>query len=240
MPTIFTFKRTEKKYLMSEAVYEALRSALVPYMKVDKYGLHTICNIYYDTQCYDLIRTSIEKPVYKEKLRLRSYGIPSEQSDVFIEIKKKYNGIVYKRRIMLPLHQASDYLEHGAYPPDDSQILHEIDYFIKFYQPTAKLFLAYDRIAMYGIDDPDFRITFDRNIRSRSERLRLSAGDDGELLFADAPRYLMEVKITGAMPLWLSHILAQLELYPVSFSKYGAVYTSKILTQNKGESQYVI
>lgn len=240
MPTIYTFKRTEKKYLMQEAVYEALRCALAPYMAVDEYGLHTICNIYYDTQRYDLIRTSLEKPIYKEKLRLRSYGIPTAQSNVFIEIKKKYNGIVYKRRIMLPLQQAVDYLEHGVYPPDDSQILHEIDYFIKFYQPAPKLFLAYDRIAMYGRDDPDFRITFDQNIRSRSERLSLPDGDDGELLFSEPPLYLMEVKITGAMPLWFSHILAQLELYPVSFSKYGEIYINKILTQNKGETQYVI
>lgn len=228
--TITTFKRTEKKYLMSPETYERLREALDPYMQVDEYGLHTICNIYYDTEHYDLIRTSLDKPIYKEKLRLRSYGIPNDDSKVFIEIKKKYKGVVYKRRIMLPHSQAAAYLNEGIYPSHkDSQILHEIDYFIKFYQPKPKLFLAYDRIAMFGRADSRFRLTFDQKIRSRENRLSLTEGDDGTLLFGDKPLYLMEVKIDGALPLWLSHILTELEIYPVSFSKYGTIYGRKVL-----------
>lgn len=234
---VLTFKRTEKKYLMSEETYLRLREAMEPYMQVDQYGLHTICNIYYDTEHYDLIRTSLDKPVYKEKLRLRSYGIPTDTSTVYLEIKKKCDGIVYKRRIGLKYVDAVRYLENGVLPKKDSQILHEIDYFIHFYKPEPKLFLAYDRIAMFGKENPDFRLTFDTNIRSREDDLDLRLGDRGELLFGSDPahRYLLEVKIDGAMPLWLSHILTDLQIWPTSFSKYGAIYSAKINSDSNRE-----
>jgi SPX domain protein involved in polyphosphate accumulation len=167
----------EKKYLLTKEQYNQLLNRIEPFMLRDKYGLHTICNIYYDTDNYDLIRISSERPIYKEKLRLRSYGIPSEEDTVFLEIKKKYKGTVYKRRISLRLKDAVNYLEHGIKPCCDNQILHEIDYFIDYYKPSGKVFIAYDRTAFYGREDASIRITFDQNIRSRTYDLDLSKGD---------------------------------------------------------------
>ena len=220
------FNRYEKKYLMTEEIYLELRERLAPYMSVDQYGLHTICNLYYDTKDYDLIRRSIEKPVYKEKLRLRSYGIPTMESTVFLEIKKKYNKIVNKRRIQLTLQDAYDYIESGIRPKMDSQILNEIDFFLHRYHLQRSVYLAYDRIALFQKDDPDFRVTFDQNIRSRQLDMGLEKGDMGKNLLPPG-YYLMESKIMGATPLWFSQILSDLDIYPVSFSKYGNIYKTR-------------
>ena len=162
------FKRYEKKYMLTKEQYEKFRETADNYMKVDEYGLSTICNIYYDTDAYDLIRNSIEKPVYKEKIRLRSYGVPTDKSTVFLELKKKYKGIVYKRREAMTLTEAYQCVENLDMGERKDQISQEIDYFLKMYRPVPKVFLAYDRIAMFGIEDHAFRITFDFNIRSRN------------------------------------------------------------------------
>jgi hypothetical protein len=220
---IFVFNRYEKKYLMPQAIYQRLRERLVPYMQVDEYGLHTICNIYYDTADQLLIRRSIEKPPYKEKLRLRSYGIPTAESTVFVEIKKKYQDVVNKRRIALTLQQAYDYLDRGVRPPAEGPILRELDCLLERYPLHRGLFLAYDRVAMVGREDPEFRVTFDRRIRSRRTDLALERGDGGELLLPEGWA-LMETKVLGATPLWFTRILSELALYPVSFSKYGSIY----------------
>lgn len=217
------FSRYEKKYLMPEHVYRALRAALEARMQVDQYGLHTICNIYYDTPDDLLIRRSLEHPVYKEKLRLRSYGIPGPDSPVFLEIKKKYDNIVNKRRVQMTLEEAYRYVEHGQRPEPDCQILREIDFFLARYPLCRRLYLAYDRIALFGREDPDFRVTFDANIRSRRTQMGLEDGDHGVLLLPEGTR-LMESKIMGATPLWFSRILSRLNIYPTSFSKYGCVY----------------
>ncbi|WP_283680601.1 polyphosphate polymerase domain-containing protein [Parablautia sp. Marseille-Q6255] len=217
------FNRYEKKYLMPEEIYQELRYRLQPYMQEDAYGLHTICNIYYDTPDSYLIRHSIEHPAYKEKLRLRSYGIPTLDSTVFLEIKKKYHKIVNKRRIQLTLQEAYDYVEHGMRPQQDSQILHEIDFFLHRYPLERGLYLAYDRIALFGRENHDFRITFDQNIRSRHTAMGLENGDCGQLLLPKG-YYLMESKVMGATPLWFTEILSELSIYPVSFSKYGNIY----------------
>ena len=220
------FNRYEKKYLMPENIYLELRKQLKPYMQVDEYGLHTICNIYYDTPDFDLIRRSIEKPVYKEKLRLRSYGIPKMDSTVFLEIKKKYQKVVNKRRIPLTLKEAYDYVEKGIKPQKESQILNEIDFFLKRYPLQRGVYLAYDRIALFQKDDHDFRVTFDHNIRSRQIDMGLEKGDAGKLLLPE-DYYLMESKIMGAAPLWFTQILSDLKIYPVSFSKYGNIYKTR-------------
>ena len=220
------FNRCEKKYLMPEEVYLELRRRLEPYMAVDQYGVHTICNIYYDTPDFELIRRSIEKPVYKEKLRLRSYGVPQMDSTVFLEIKKKYEKVVNKRRIPLTLREAYDYVEHGIRPEGNGQILNEIDFFLKRYDLQRGVYLAYDRVALFQRNDPDFRVTFDHNIRSRRIDMGLEKGDAGKLLL---PRqyYLMESKVMGATPLWFTQILSELKIYSVSFSKYGNVYKTQ-------------
>ena len=196
------FERIEKKYFLSELQYGVLMRLMESHMEIDEYGKSTICNIYYDTPDFELIRTSIGKPVYKEKLRLRSYGIPDDMDKVFIEIKKKYDGVVYKRRIQLPYKEAGKYLDHGIRPESmvNKQILKELDYFKGFYNVKPVVYIAYDRIAVHGKEDTSLRITFDQNIRFRQEDLDLALGDAGKLLFHHN-EILMEVKAPGAYPL---------------------------------------
>lgn len=210
--------------------YDKLRELISPYMTEDKFGMHTICSIYFDTDDDRLIRNSIEKPLYKEKLRLRSYGVPkSDDHEVFLELKKKYKGIVYKRRQALTLSAAESCIQSGRFPAD-SQIFREIEYFRCYYSAYPKIFIAYDRIAMTGIDETSLRMTFDFKIRCRRDELDLRAGDHGIELLSNGS-VLMEIKIPNAMPLWLSSALSQLKLYPVSFSKYGQFYIKEL----KGE-----
>ncbi|MBQ8974531.1 MAG: polyphosphate polymerase domain-containing protein [Oscillospiraceae bacterium] len=223
------FNRYEKKYLMDIHTWEKLMRELEPYMRQDEYGVYTICNIYYDTPDNLLIRRSIEKPAYKEKLRLRSYGVPGLDDSVFLEIKKKYNKVVNKRRISIPLLDAYRWLDEGIAPREDSQIHREIAFFLSRYDLHRGLYLAYDRTALAGIEDPDFRVTFDRNIRSRRTDMGLERGDCGQLLLP-REQILMESKIMGAAPLWFSHILSGLKIFPVSFSKYGSIYKRELLT----------
>lgn len=216
------FKRVEKKYLLTPQQYKILCQGLRPYMKADEHGEYTICNLYYDTTDFELIRTSLEKPVYKEKLRLRSYGVPRSSTPVFAEIKKKYKGVVYKRREVLPCGQAMEYLS-GMPCPRDSQILREISWMLHTRELAPRVFIGYDRTALAGIDNPALRITFDTGLRWRIGQLDLRNGDYGmPLLSSDA--ILMEIKIPGSAPLWLSRLLSRTEVYPTSFSKYGACY----------------
>lgn len=224
------FERTEIKYRLDANMLENLVYAISPYVTPDKYREYTICNLYLDTDDYALIRNSIEKPVFKEKLRLRSYGTPTADSNVFLEIKRKYKGVVAKRRIGIALWEAESYIEEGVAPSDNSQIFREIDYMMKRYSPVPKLFLAYDRMAVTGADDKNLRITFDRNIRSRQDDLHLENGDRGELLL-DKSECIMEIKTNTAIPLWLSDILSRYQVYPASFSKYGTVYKQKIWSE---------
>lgn len=222
----YVFERYEKKYLLTEEKYHIFTKELEPYMQVDEYGLSTICNIYYDTPNFYLIRKSLEKPRYKEKFRVRSYGVPTDSSDVFLEIKKKLGGIVYKRRAHMSHRQSVDYLNFGI-KPYESQILREIDYFFMYYTPSPAVFLAYDRVAMYGIQDPGLRMTFDSNIRSRFTELDLTLGDHGEYLLSGNEKYLLEIKVMNAMPVWLTGLLSKYQIFPTSFSKYGKVYEKK-------------
>ena len=224
------FQRYEKKYLLDREQYEGFREAIEGFMQVDEYGKSTICNIYYDTEHYDLIRASIERPPYKEKLRLRSYGVPKLSDTVFLEVKKKYKGIVYKRRIALPLAEAYESLERGRLTGEKGQIGREINYFIKRYHPVPKLYLAYDRIAMFGTEDNELRMTFDFSVRSREEELDLAKGDRGELLL-DEGKVILEIKVRDAYPFWLVQALEQFEVYPGSFSEYGNVYKKIILPE---------
>ncbi len=221
-----TFKRIEKKYLLDKDKYIQLIDRLNPYIQLDEYGLHTICNVYFDTENFDLIRRSIDKPVYKEKLRLRSYGVPKKDSQVFLEIKKKYRGVVYKRRVSLTLEEAESYLSNKC-ELSEGQIEKEIDYFVKFYKPIPKIYIAYDRMAYFGKKESNLRITFDENIRSREDFLELKYGDAGKLLL-DKGNKLMEIKVSGAIPFEISRVLSELEIFPVSFSKYGNVYKNKL------------
>lgn len=230
------FERVEKKYLLPETVFRRLLPELRKHMEDDVYGRYTISNIYFDTDRFDLIRTSLERPVYKEKLRLRCYGTPTEDGTVFAEIKKKYKGIVYKRRISLSLKEARRYLVYGLQPDmtgwkfTQVQIFREIDYMKKRYGLRPAAFIAYDRTALAGREDPELRVTFDTNIRCRDHSLDLAEGKSGQQLLPKGT-VLMEVKIPGAMPLWMAELFEDILPYQASFSKYGAYY--RTLTEEK-------
>ena len=231
---IEVFRRKEIKYVLSPEQYETLMKKLKGHVEKDQYYKSTICNIYYDTDNYDLIVHSIDKPVYKEKVRLRSYEVPKLDDYVFLEIKKKRFGIVGKRRIKIKLKNFYDYIKTGKCNNCNKQIQKEIDYCFKMYDLKPKLFLAYDRLSYYDKDNPSFRITFDHNIRSRQTDLKLEKGDKGTKLFKDN-KIIMETKALNAYPLWFVKILSEMKLYPQSFSKYGTIYKEQI----KEEKVYV-
>ncbi|MFA6948933.1 MAG: polyphosphate polymerase domain-containing protein [Eubacteriales bacterium] len=225
----YVFQRVEVKYMLDSAQHSAFMTGIEPYMAADAYGLSTISNIYYDTENYELVRSSIEKPVFKEKLRLRTYGTAKMDSPVFLEIKRKYKETVYKRRVSMTLAEAEDYLTRGIYPAArDCQIMREIDYFMKLYRPIARVYLAYDRTAYFGREDSQLRMTLDSGIRSRLDNLSLAYGDGGEALIDGRDYHLLEIKAPDAMPVWLTSLLSKNKIYPTSFSKYGAVYKDRI------------
>lgn len=219
------FRRLEKKYLISKSQYIQLTEALKDHIVADEFGESTIHNIYFDTPDFRLIRASIEKPtVYKEKLRIRSYGKPERNSNVFVELKKKYKGIVYKRRVDMTYDESIRYLFMREPPPEPSQVTREIDSFMSFYKklrPMVSLF--YDRVAYYAKDDHELRFTFDTNIRYRYRELDLSYGDYGTVIL-DKDSYILEIKCIHSMPLWLTRELDRLRIYPSSYSKYGTAY----------------
>ena len=223
-----TFKRYEIKYLLSAKQKRELMNTVNRHMVLDQYGRTTIQNIYYDTPEYRLIRTSLEKPVYKEKLRLRSYGTADANKTVFIEIKKKYDGVVYKRRTSATEAEATAYLNRGIkIAGHEDQISREIDYFKNFYEGLRPaMVISYEREAFYGKEDPDFRMTLDENILWRDEDLTLRKDAYGTAIL-NPGQCLMEVKVAAAMPLWLTHEMNRLGIYQVSFSKYGRAYEMK-------------
>lgn len=219
-----TFKRYEIKYLLTQKQKQAVLQTMQPHMKLDRYGRTTIRNIYFDTDTYRLIRRSLEKPVYKEKLRIRSYQIAAPDDLVFVELKKKYKSVVYKRRLTLPEIQARDSFQNGTPIPVRSQIAEEIEYFRSYYKglhPTV--FLSYEREAFYSLDGGDFRVTFDENILYRTYDFSLGSEVYGTPLLNEGET-LMEIKTAGGLPLWMSHELNRLKVFKTSFSKYGLAY----------------
>ena len=222
------FARYEVKYLITEAQQEALRSAFADHMKADEHPKYTIRNLYCDTDNFRMIRDSLDKPDYKEKLRLRSYGLVKDEDTVFLEMKKKMDGMVFKRRIVLGAGEAMAYLGNGTLPQDDSQILREIDYMRAFYAPKPKIFLAYDREAWAGIEDTELRLTFDTNLRWRRNALDLRL-DAPTRLFLPRESVLLEIKTPSTIPLWLTRKLNALGIRQTSFSKYGTCFRDHIL-----------
>lgn len=220
------FDRYEKKYMLYETEYQALFQLIKHHLVCDAHQAYTISNIYLDTDDFQVIGLSLDKPLFKEKIRIRSYGIPTQDSCVYLEIKKKFKGIVNKRRIELNLTQAKQYLQNQKIPEISGQIGQEIDWIKSRHELKPKVFIAYDRVA-YASPDCDLRITFDRNVRWRTDDLDLAQGDQGERLL-DAERVLMEIKVQNSMPLWLSNALSTLCIYPTSFSKYGTCYKTMV------------
>lgn len=243
---IEVFNRYENKYLLDDRAYRAFYNDLLNYMEPDehnkRHGFYTISNLYFDTAHDSLIRTSLAKPKYKEKLRLRAYGVPDAEVKVYLELKKKVFGLVNKRRTALRLEEAYDFVRTGIEPAYRSymnkQVIEEIKYVLRRYALEPKVYLAYERKAMFSKESRDLRITFDTNIRSRRYDLRLERGDYGEPLVPDG-RWLMEVKAEHTIPLWLSRLLSEHRLYRTSFSKYGNEYKQTIKNKET-ESERVL
>ena len=227
------FRRRELKYLLTSAQRQEMERLIQKHMVPDKFGRSTICNLYFDTPDYRLIRRSLEKPIYKEKLRLRSYGTMQEGTDVFLEMKKKYMGVVYKRRIRIGQEQALAFMNRTASLPQDSQIGRELTYFRDFYGTLApRVYLSYDREAWFDPVDKGFRMTMDCNIRYRVEDLDLAIPAGGRQIL-EPEISLLEVKASGGIPLWLTEHLSKSGIYKQSFSKYGRAYT-QIFLESRG------
>lgn len=226
------FERNELKYLITIEQKNKILETISQFMELDKYGRTTIRNIYFDTPDYRLIRRSIEKPIYKEKLRIRSYKKAEDQSIVFVEVKKKYNSIVYKRRVALPIVDAMEWICKKKKLSNENQISREIEYFVNYYknlQPTV--FLTYEREAYYCKENSDLRITFDENILYRNYDVDLHNEVYGEEVL-NKNYSIMEIKCSYGMPLWLTSLLSKEKIFKTPFSKYGTAY-KKILEKNK-------
>lgn len=221
--TSYVFRRLELKYLLDEPQRRALEEVLRENMLPDEYGLTTICNLYYDTPDRRIVRRSLEKPVYKEKLRLRSYGTARPESPVFLEMKKKYKGVVYKRRVSMTTAEAMAYLNDPNAALDRGQIGREIDYLRQFYgRLRPEMYLSYQRLSWHA-PRGDLRVTLDWDIRYRQDGLDLTLPPSGRQLL-EPGQAVLEIKTAGAMPLWLVDILSGRRIRPYSFSKYGMAY----------------
>lgn len=232
MAAITVFKRYEKKYLMNKDSMDHLLPVILEHMEPDKYCLdgqtYQICNLYFDTDSYDVIRESLSRPFYKEKLRLRSYGIPKvPESPVFLEMKKKVNRQVTKRRAKLSLREAERFLSGGEIPETatymTAQVLKEISYYLSHKSVKPVMRISYDRAAYFDRQDPSFRLTFDQNIRYLRGNTVFNNNEEGKLLMPEDFR-LMEVKVSEAYPLWFTGLLSKEKIFTSSFSKYGVAY----------------
>jgi len=220
----FTFKRYEYKYLVTHAQADAATASLLEFMVPDKYGTYWVQNLYYDTGNWDVVCKSMEKPLYKEKLRLRCYGIPEETSNVFLELKKKYLGEVNKRRVALPI-SALGLPMREVLASEDKQIARELAFYMHTNPVEAKMYIAFLRTAYSGIEDENLRVTFDNDIHYRLDNMDFYHPQDGQDVLQDGYQ-VMEIKTRTGIPLWLSRILSDNAIYKTSYSKYGTCYTN--------------
>lgn len=225
------FNRFERKYILTHKQKTDFVIFLNEYLVDDPYSIngshYTVYNLYYDTPDFSVIRNSTQKPIYKDKLRLRSYMTPLKKDDeVFLEIKKKHKGLINKRRVSLTYQDALDFIDKGIKPIFksyiDQQIINEIEYFIKIHQVKPGAYIRYDRIGLMSLDN-QLRVTFDHNIFFRDKEITLDK-TDGVSILSDQDTWLMEVKSDQNFPFWLSRKLSEFELYSQSFSKYGKAY----------------
>ncbi len=234
------FNRYENKYLLNYDQYIEINNIVSEYMVKDAYNkddsTYLISNIYFDTEDDHLIRTSLQKPKYKEKIRMRAYGPTNDDDFVYLEIKKKFDGIVNKRRTKLKLKEANEFIMNGKLEKIEDymnvQVVREIEYFLKMNKVIPKVYLSYERLAYFAKDDDDLRLTIDREIRADRKNLSLNYVNVGNKLLDDK-LYLMEIKSASAMPLWLTHTLSKNKIYPTSFSKYGKEYKDYLLSKTE-------
>ena len=249
------FNRVEKKYLVKRSDYNFLFAEIKKHMKKDKYFHSEVYNIYFDTDNYDLIVQSIDRPIFKEKLRARSYG---GFDKVFLEIKTKIKGAAYrddflekddleddnnfgfKRRVLITHKDFNELLKNKTSVEElasrkieektDLQIAKEVDYIIKKFNLKPKILIYYNRESFTG--ENDLRITFDKNLRFRHENIRFRKNFKDKSFFKNEKDIIMEIKANGAMPLWLVKTLSAAHIYPEQFSKVGKVYETLRKEQN--------
>ena len=215
--------RYEQKYLLSKEEYNNLINLIENYLVKDKYFMETIYNIYFDNDQFELINRSIEKPIYKEKMRMRSYYKTDNDTNIFLEIKKKYADTSNKRRVIISYKDYLDYINKGIIPECDKQIMSEIDYCFKNYKLKPKIKLVYDRLAYNLKNNDSFRITFDTNVRYNLNNFDFNNEDD--ITFMN-DGYIMEIKTFNGIPLWFNKVLNNLNIYPTSYSKVGKIYNN--------------
>ena len=230
------FTRYEKKYLITKEQALRLRSTLSQHMVQDQYGEYLVQNLYYDTENWDIVRTSIEKPIYKEKMRLRCYGNATDESKYYLELKKKYKGVVYKRRISIPSQSLAGKTIRSVVSEAPSQISRELDFYIQRHEVAERIYIANQRVALAGIADEGLRVTFDTDVRFRLNDLNFSNSTAGQRILTDG-KILMEVKALGGMPLWMANALSENRVFPTSFSKFGICYTDYIFKMTCKESE---
>ena len=219
-----SFARVETKYLLTLFQAAAMETGLMRlgFEKAD-FGSPRVQSLYYDTADHALIRASLERPAYKEKLRLRAYGGPGDLTQSFVEIKKKFGGVVYKRRTEMPLYEAAEALLRGRMPEKTGQVGREVQWMLRRYSLQPAAVISYDRDAWFCREQPGVRITFDRCLTFRDREPDLNSGMKGiPLLPAD--RRLMEIKTNGVYPLWLIRLLQETGARRTHFSKYGLAY----------------
>ena len=233
------FKRYEKKYLITEKQRDALQKTISEYMTLDQYGAYLVQNLYYDTENWDVIMASLEKPAYKEKMRLRCYGEAAGNSEFFLELKKKYKGVVYKRRIAIQAQSLINNSVRGIVSATPSQISKELDFYLQSNAVSEKIYISYQRVAFAGIEDPELRVTFDTDICFRLDNLTFSNPHVGQSVLPEG-KMLMEIKALGGMPIWMTGILSENEIFPTTFSKFGVCYTDYIYKQICGEGKVKI
>lgn len=219
-----SFARVETKYMLTPDQEEAIEAGLRRRgFTCTDFGSPAVQSLYYDTPDHQLIRDSLERPIYKEKLRLRAYGAPGTQSTSFVEVKKKYDGVVYKRRAALPLQEAFIGLSRECLPENAGQVGREALWLVKRYSLVPSVVIAYDRNAWFSAQEPSVRITFDRNLAFRDHDLDLTSKTENTV-FTRPDQRLMEVKTGGTYPLWLARLLWDTRAKRVHYSKYGYAY----------------
>jgi len=237
------FRRREKKYLITGEQGAALQRLVSWYTAIDQQGEYLIQDLYYDTDNWDIISKSIEKPSFKEKLRLRFYGEYNSESQGFLEMKRKYEGIVYKRRIALPLSELKKRGVRETVSAVDSQISREISYFLLTNRVSEKIHIAYKRTAYTGIENKGLRITFDRDIvfhlcpMNNNNFSEFNPENDRQIQIIEQNQMLMEIKTADAIPLWLTRVLSENNIFPVTFSKFGVCYVRHIAKRQGQEGR---
>lgn len=227
------FQRYELKYLIPFDKYKAIAKALIDSGKMrydkfgDGYGRYNIVSLYFDSDDKKIYYETRNKLRFRQKLRLRVYDNATINSPAFLEVKQKFNKVVNKRRTKIKLADAYDYIKFGRnsengleeYNPSNPQILEEVEAFRSLYDLKPRLVVSYDRQAFHGIEDPDLRVTFDYNLTTRDDNLRIEDGPYG-MYFVDPNLSVMEVKVSQSVPFWLARLLSEYECPRKSVSKF--------------------